>query len=333
MKASHYYSHTDLTLEIQEELDKGEHIKGYTSESNSYFDGKIKENRIIIETVQAARRFGKYPGTYITLEGVDLSGNDGGFHESMSECIAKNLKELLGSSRKILVVGLGNRNITPDALGPFVVDNLLITRPAFSNWVPGLKPQDIYRFTKITPKETQSSDPSQNMLISSAIAPGVMAQTGMETIEIIRGVVAQTAPEKIIVIDALAARSLERLNSTVQLSSTGIAPGSGVGNRRKEISEDTLGVPVIAVGVPTVISIPAVANDILSACLSRLSGEARKELCAILDQESDDYYRVLASFIDQRLFNFTMTPKDADESVQRISFTISEGINQIIANN
>lgn len=321
MISSHFYTHTDLTLEIQEELANRQQTDGYHTEINHYYNKRIQETRIIIETVQAARRFGKFPGTYITLEGVDLSENDGDFHEQMSICIARSLRSLLNGTKKILVVGLGNRNITPDALGPFVIDNLLITRPAFTKRIPDISPERI-----------------GTTLISSAIAPGVMAQTGMETVEIIRGIIAQTNPEKAIVIDALAARSLERLNSTVQISSTGISPGSGVGNRRRELTEDTLGIPVIALGVPTVISIPSVASDILDAISVRLSDDSRSELTRILkfnpqaSYQTSEYYRCLASVINNRLYGFTMTPKDADESVRRISFTISEGINKLISN-
>ena len=314
---SHFYSHTDLTLEIQEEMSGQETGKGYTSVSEEYYDHRIRENTITIRTAQAARQFGKFPGTYITLEGVDLSANDGGFHEEMSHCIARILSRLLGRSRKILIVGLGNRHITADALGPLVIDHLLITRPLFSVRMSSTEAQNAL-------KETEQ------MRITSAIAPGVMAQTGMEAVEVLRGIVAQTTPEKIIVIDALAARNLERLGSTVQISSTGIAPGSGVGNRRKEISQATMGVPVIALGVPTVISIPSVASDILTACSTKLSEPARQELEDQLKKGTEDHYRLLSCVIDRRLFDFCMTPKDIDEAVKRISFTISEGINQAV---
>lgn len=320
MQSSHYYSHTDLALEIREELDGENVTEGYSCETRSYCNSEIQESRIEIKSIQAARRFGKFPGTYITLEGVDLSKNDGDFHDNMSDCIAGNLRSLLGSARKVLVVGLGNRNITPDALGPFVIDNLLITRPAFTQRIPEM-----------------DKDKIRTALISTAIAPGVMAQTGMEVLEIIRGIIGQIMPEKVIVIDALAARRLERLNSTVQISSTGISPGSGVGNRRMELTEDSLGLPVIAIGVPTVISIPSVAADILTAVSRKMSDAGRQELKELihfdpeLDHQSEEHYRTLASMMDRRLFDFTMTPKEADEAVRRISFTISEGINRLVA--
>ncbi|MBQ9157361.1 MAG: GPR endopeptidase [Eubacterium sp.] len=334
MNNSHYYTHTDLALEIQEDLLKDKQEQGYKVKNQEYYNHRIRETTITIKTSQAARLFGKFPGTYVTLEGVDLSENDGGFHEEMSRCIALNLEKLLGKSRKILIVGLGNRNIMADALGPLVVDHLMITRPVFCRLLsadgdaPVSCREGILRENAHKLQDTyNSSDPVR---ISSAIAPGVMAQTGMETVEILRGIIGQTSPEKIIVIDALAARNLDRLGSTVQLSSTGIAPGSGVGNRRKEISQAALGIPVIAVGVPTVISIPSVASDILAACADHMSEAVREELERLTGTESEDHYRRLASILDRRLFGFTMTPKDVDEAVHRISFTISEGINQVI---
>ncbi len=181
----------------------------------------------------------------------------------------------------VLVVGLGNREITPDALGPRVADNMMITRHV------------IREFGKYALGAEHSN------LISS-IVPGVMAQTGMESLEIIRGVIRETEPDCIVAVDALAARSVKRLNRTIQITNTGINPGSGVGNHRHGLNRESVGIPVIAIGVPTVVNAATIVNDAISG-----------------------YYEE----VDCTLNSFFVTPKDIDESIKRLSFTISEGLN------
>lgn len=181
----------------------------------------------------------------------------------------------------VLVVGLGNREITPDALGPRVADNMMITRHV------------IREFGKYALGAEHSN------LISS-IVPGVMAQTGMESLEIIRGVIRETEPDCIVAVDALAARSVKRLNRTIQITNTGINPGSGVGNHRHGLNRESVGIPVIAIGVPTVVDAATIVNDAISG-----------------------YYEE----VDCTLNSFFVTPKDIDESIKRLSFTISEGLN------
>ena len=161
--------------------------------------------------------------------------------------------------------------------------------------------------------------------VVAALAPGVMAQTGMETGEIVEGIVKKIHPDALIVIDALAAKSSERLNRTIQISNTGIAPGSGVGNQRNEITEKTMGVPVIALGVPTVISIPSLACDIMdSFCASQ--GEKMEDTFSSWPES--EKYRFLGEILDAKLWELFVTPKEIDEAVKRISYTLSEGINQ-----
>ena len=181
----------------------------------------------------------------------------------------------------VLVVGLGNREITPDALGPRVADNMMITRHV------------IREFGKYALGAEHSN------LISS-IVPGVMAQTGMESLEIIRGVIRETEPDCIVAVDALEARSVKRLNRTIQITNTGINPGSGVGNHRHGLNRESVGIPVIAIGVPTVVDAATIVNDAISG-----------------------YYEE----VDCTLNSFFVTPKDIDESIKRLSFTISEGLN------
>ena len=339
------FSHTDLILELQEEREGKEGSpdggksrgSGIRIEKKERKGGQLRETVIAVENEEGERLLGKPKGVYITLEGMNLAENDGDFHAEMSVLLAEHLERLLRDKKKVLFAGLGNRNVTPDALGPLVIENLLVTGHL----------GELSCFKK--------------MRSSMAVVPGVMAQTGMETGEILRGIVARTKPEALVVIDALAAKTAERLNRTVQISDAGIAPGAGVGNERREISEKTMGIPVIAIGVPTVISIPAVAGDILSAVLTadkteessagsgqvtrgadgirmtgRLrEGEEEKELSqgteAFLRWTDRQRYAFLAQRLPEELFRLFVTPKEIDESVKRISYTISEGINRVIA--
>ena len=195
-----------------------------------------------------------------------------------------------------LVVGLGNREVTADALGPQVVDNLLITRHVVKNYGKAA-----YNCTR--------------MNLVSSIEPGVMAKTGMETAEIISGVVKETGPDVLIVVDALAARSTRRLNRTIQITNTGIQPGSGVGNHRNALTQETLGVPVIAIGIPTVVDAATIVGDALEKLMS---GEKEFDAVKYMGQHRMAF---------AELNNMYMTGKDIDSVVKRVSYTVSEGIN------
>lgn len=309
MNRETFFRHTDLAMELQEELEKeNDEItrhNGITIKKKEFHDTGLKEVIITVENEEGERLLGKPKGTYITLEGEDLSKNDGDFHENMSRLLATHLETMLGSRERILFVGLGNMEVTPDSLGPLVVQNLLITRH--------LTEMDYFR----------------KMRSSMALAPGVMAQTGMESGEILNALVQKVHPEAMVVIDALAAKTSERLNRTIQISDAGIAPGSGVGNRRNEISVSTMGIPVIAVGVPTVISVPAIADDIMESILISFGDiRLRERYGAWPDREK---YRFMAETLREELFGLFVTPKEIDESIKRISYTISEGMNQVIA--
>ena len=165
--------------------------------------------------------------------------------------------------------------------------------------------------------------------VVSAIVPGVMAQTGMETAEIIKGVVRETKPDLLIVIDALAARNSRRLNRTIQIADTGINPGSGVGNYRNAITKETIGVPVIAIGVPTVVDAVTIVSDTMENLLSALeTSESLKGVGLVLGGYSEaEKYELIKELIAPNLNSMFMTPKDIDETVKRLSYTISEGLN------
>ena len=197
---------TDLAVEMKEEIQSDEPIRGVHVMTKNNGDTDIKEVRIVVENEQGAMQLGKPVGTYITLESEQLRRADEEFHKPMTEVLARHLRQFVGNRKRIMVAGLGNREVTPDALGPFVIDNLYVTRHL-------LKEGIISHSAEI-----------------SAIAPGVMAQTGMEAVTVLKALIDEIKPELLIVIDALAARESDRLNKTIQLADTGITPGSGVGN-------------------------------------------------------------------------------------------------------
>ena len=283
---------TDLALEAKESFEEDDvEIRGVRVEEETDEEREIYTTIVRIETENGARTMGKPVGTYITLEAPNMSSEDEDYHREISEALAGHLGQLLGEKEQtVLVVGLGNREVTPDALGPQVVGNLRVTRHIA--------------------KEYGRASLEGNAHLVSAIVPGVMAQTGMETLEIIRGVVQETAPQAVIVVDALAARSTRRLNRTIQITDTGINPGSGVGNHRNGINEEALGVPVIAIGVPTVVDAATIVNDTMEHFID--TKECRQSL---------------REQISPQLNAMFVTPKDIDETIKRVSYTISEGLN------
>ena len=216
------------------------------------------------------------------------------------------LKNMLESMKKeirsVLAVGLGNEDITADALGPQVMGRLKITR---------------------------NVDREERKCTVSSIVPGVMAQTGMETAEIIRGIVKETKPDLVMVVDALAARSITRLGTTIQLTDTGIQPGSGVGNHRGKLTLESLGVPVIAIGVPTVVGAAAIVFDTVDALEEALrqSGMefAAEEIGKMPEQER---YFLIRDLLEPKFGPMFVTPKDIDHTVRNLSDTISMGMNQ-----
>ncbi len=303
---------TDLALEARESYEAGdERLRGVRVEEEKDTQREIYTTIVHIETENGAKAMGKPVGTYVTIEAPNMSTPDEDYHREISEELAKHLERILGDRRKsVLVVGLGNRDVTPDALGPDVVGNLHITRHMIREY--GRMPGGSGKSGEI-----------------SAIVPGVMAQTGMETLEIIRGVVEETNPEAVIAIDALAARSTKRLNRTIQITDTGINPGSGVGNHRNAINKESLGVPVIAVGVPTVVDAATIVNDTMEELVTEMDRSASMQrlggTLGTLDQA--EKHQMIHELISPHLNTMFVTPKDIDETVKYLSYTISEGLN------
>lgn len=314
-----YNIRTDLALEQKERFESDNvEIPGVIVEEQYDTEREIKMTKVIIETEKGAKVMGKPVGTYITLEAPNLAVPDEDYHREISVEIAQILKELIRDKKEeyqVLVVGLGNRLVTPDALGPGVVDQLVVTR----------------HIVKEYGKYAMGSD---TVHMVSAIVPGVMGQTGMETLEIIKGVVDETKPDFLIAIDALAARNSKRLNRTIQIADTGINPGSGVGNHRSGLTEETLGIPVIAIGVPTVVDAATIVNDTMENLFAALeTSEMLKGVGVVLQgYNATEKYELIKELISPHLNGMFVTPKDIDETIRRISFTISEALNLVFSN-
>ena len=300
---SNYQVRTDLALEARESISEADNeLRGVRVEEYYDEEDDIRVTKVMIDTKNAAKAMGKPMGVYVTMEAPAMVEPDDGYHREISQCLADELREMIPNSDKeqsVLVVGLGNREVTADALGPQVVDNLFITRHVVKTYGKAAYNKQVI-----------------NQI--SSIEPGVMAKTGMETAEIVKGVVDETNPDVVVVIDALAARSTKRLNRTVQITNTGIQPGSGVGNHRSALTIESLGVPVIAIGVPTVVDAATIVGDALEKLLSN-------------DNEFDRMkYMGQHRAAFSELNNMYMTGKDIDAVVKRVSFTVSEGINMAL---
>jgi spore protease len=308
-----YQIRTDLALETQEKMQEDHvELKGVR-----FLEEKINKNLTIstvaIETENGAKTMGKPKGTYITIEASDMDEEDEDYHREISEQLAKVIRKLIRVKKEelsVLVVGLGNRGVTPDALGPRVVDNLFVTRHI-------IKEYGKYAFGK----------GKVNRI--SGIVPGVMAQTGMESLEIIKGILKETRPDLVVVVDALAARSTRRLNRTIQVTDTGINPGSGVGNHRHGLNEKSLGVPVISIGIPTVVDAATIVNDTMYNLVNAMSQSSQlSHLGSSLGELNDaEKYELIRELLSPNLNAMFVTPKDIDESVKRLSYTVSEGLN------
>lgn len=296
--------YTDLAVEIQEECSgrQGE-IPGVVLEQYKE-DGKgIRVTKIQIQTADGAKRMGRPIGNYMTLESADKEHSDEHSDKNLSgtklpdtNLLASYINELLPSSaHSFLIVGLGNANMTADALGPLTIEEM-----------------------------AQSGMASY----TSMIVPGVFAQTGMESCEIIQGIVQQTSPDCIITIDALAARSAFRLGTTVQLTDTGIRPGSGVGNARKGITKENMKIPVIAIGIPTVVSAAAIVSDAMDSLKQIGYNETILGSIAMLDKE--EYYQLISEVFAPELGSLFVMPKNLDEELDTMSSLLAASLSQVI---
>ncbi len=321
-----YNIRTDLALEERERFEE-DHVEIAGVEVKEEYNEQLemKVTTVKVTTENGAKTMGKPVGTYITVEAPNMAVPDEDYHREISKKLAEYLEKMIRKYIKhgnvsrekefsVLVAGLGNRQVTPDSLGPRVAEQLRITRHI-------VKEYGRYAMGK------------EKVCLVSAVVPGVMGMTGMETVEILKGIVEETKPDIVIAVDALAARSSKRLNRTIQIADTGIHPGSGVGNARCALTEETLGIPVIAIGVPTVVDAVTIVNDTMENLLKALeTSEMLKGVGLVLQgYNAAEKYELIRELISPHLNGLYMTPKDIDDTVGRISFTISEALNMLLS--
>lgn len=292
----------------------------------------ITLTRITVENDLGAQMMGKAPGNYSTVEAPGLRVHNRDLQERIAELLAQEIEWFfeqaeLEAEDAVLVVGLGNWNATPDALGPKAVENLMVTR----------------HLLEMSPPELR-----HGLRPISAIAPGVLGLTGIETGEIIMGVVDRIGAKAVICIDALASRSVDRLCSTIQVSDTGIHPGAGVGNRRLAINKETLGIPVIAIGVPTVVHAVTIVSDAMDliekGSISSPEGEqmpqrvkfsidpeaimgGRRQACNNENYSSQDKRQIIHQVLEPYFGNMIVTPKEIDLLIDEVSDVIAGALN------
>ena len=292
---------TDMADERLKECEKEGKIEGISSENINVND-KIKVTKVRVLNEQGKEKIGKEVGTYITIEIKEIEVINEEELEKVSKILSGQIQELIKPYKSILVVGLGNIDTTVDSIGPKVIKDLKITRH-LKKYAPDLV--------------------GKNAKELSGIAPGVLGTTGIETQEILKGIVEKVNPDVIIAIDALISRDISRLFKTIQISNTGITPGAGVGNTRKEISRKTMGVPVIAIGVPTLVEAATiVANSI------ELIANQFEEFAQLKNATKEDKYRLMKAVLEPSKFNLTVTPKEVDDLVDNMKLIIAHGINE-----
>ena len=304
---------TDLALEATE----------ICEEQSTALDGVVVDTKELedctITTVEIINEIGskimnKEIGKYITLESDLMKFDDDDSREKVINYLKDELIEIFGTdqSKKTLIIGLGNWNITSDALGPRAVSKTLVTRHIFKNY---------------------NKDYDDDFSEVAALSPGVMGITGIETVEIVKSIVDKIKPDRVVAIDALASRKMDRVNSTIQISTGGIAPGGGVGNKRKALDKSYLGVDVIAIGVPTVVDAATLTIDVLDLAIDNLievsqeNSEFYKMLTKLKEEEK---YQLIKDSLDPYDKNLIVTPKDIDETIENLAIIISEGLNRFL---
>ena len=310
-----YNFRTDLALErrdIYKETNniKGE-IDGIISEEEEV-SKTIKVTRVNVVNENGAKSIQKPIGTYTTIDVEKMRNITEEEISKISNTMSEELKKLInkhvGKTDEILIVGLGNEYSTPDSLGPKVVREVDVTRHIF----------------KYLPQFVEDGDREV-----SAIAPGVLGVTGIETQEILKGIVDNVKPKLIIAIDSLASKSIDRISSSVQLSDTGIIPGAGVGNKRRELSRDTLGVPVIGVGIPTVVELATLVSDGIDIFIKTLQEKAESNDYLNKLKENDKYEEVKEA-LNVGEYNMIVTPKEIDDLIENMKNIVARGINYAI---
>jgi len=310
---SPYAVRTDLAVEAREMAGSPDTpIPGVWQETNK--DGGITVTRMHIQSQEGAKAIGKMPGHYVTLEVPELRRGDTDLQDRVATTFAKEFETFLsrvgvGPKASIFVVGLGNWNVTPDALGPLVVENIMVTRQYFE-----LMPDQV--------------GPGYRSV--SAVAPGVLGTTGIESSDIVQGIVETAKPDLVIAVDALAARSLERVNTTIQIADTGIHPGSGIGNKRKGLTKDILGVPCIAIGVPTVLYASTIVNNTMDMVFEHMKQHTPNTdpLFGVFgSMKENERLQLVKEVLEPLGHDLLVTPKEIDKFIEDIANVIASGLN------
>jgi len=309
-----YTARTDIALEARTMYMEASKIEGEIDGVEVDVSNPLENTtvtRVKIVSSKGAECLNKPQGNYITIDIPSEIYGEQTIYEEVCRIVAKELMNLIPQKEKslVLAVGLGNRNVTPDALGPAVIDSLLVTR----------------HLIRYIPEEID-----ERLRPLCAIAPGVLGITGIETGEIVRGICEKVKPSLLIVIDALCSRSMKRINKTIQISDTGITPGAGVGNNRMALNKETLGIPVIAIGVPTVVDAATITGDSIDFLIGDLKENAKENepLYKMLETIStEDKYALIKQTLSDNIGDFIVTPKEIDKVIENISRVIANGIN------
>ncbi|MFF2481612.1 GPR endopeptidase [Paenibacillus sp. NPDC058071] len=283
-------------------------------QSSSTEDDGITITQLQVQNEQGSKAIGKVIGNYVTIEVPALRNQDTGLQDRVATHFAKHFEAFLqrigvGKTANVLIVGLGNWNVTPDALGPLVVENVMVTRHFFE-----LMPDQV----------------APGYRAVSAVAPGVLGITGIESSEIVRGIADRTKPDVIIAIDALASKSLERVNTTIQIADIGIHPGSGIGNKRKGLTKDILGVPVIAIGVPTVVYASTIVNsafDLMQSHMKANKADNDQVFGLINSMDENERLLLVKEVLNPIGHDLLVTPKEVDQFIEDIANIIASGLN------
>ncbi|MDU1201330.1 MAG: GPR endopeptidase [Clostridiales bacterium] len=302
---------TDLALEATEICEEqSTALDGVVVDTKELEDCTVTTVEIINET--GSKIMNKEIGKYITLESDLMKFDDDDSREKVINYLKDELIDIFGTdqSKRTLVIGLGNWNITSDALGPRAVSKTLVTRHIFKNY---------------------NKDYDDDFSEVAALSPGVMGITGIETVEIVKSIVDKIKPDRVVAIDALASRKMDRVNATIQISTGGIAPGGGVGNKRKALDKSYLGVDVIAIGVPTVVDAATLTIDVLDLAIDNLmevSEESSGFYTMLKKLKEEEKYQLIKDSLDPYDKNLIVTPKDIDETIENLAIIISEGLNR-----
>ena len=312
------------------------------TDNDNYIDTKTENyGNISVTSVniddESSKLINRKKGKYVTILFNDVTDKEN--CDRIEEIFIKVFNDFVGDNNNILVIGLGNDKSTPDSLGPKVIDNLIITRHLF----------------------VLGEDISEGIKEVAGFSPGVMACTGIETGDYIKAVINEVKPNMVVVVDALAAGSMDRVNKSIQITDTGIHPGSGVGNMRKEISYDTMGIPVIAIGVPTVVEASVIVYDTINYLFKHISYikdnqsknklifsrsnyvdkikdkdlnlKEKREILGMIGELSDtDKKSLIEEVLASVNYNFIVTPKEVDFVIDKLSMIIGDGINKCLHN-